>query len=164
MLDIAQFRQYILVPTLSKIQLYSKEIEELLVFTCAVESDGGTFLHQVNGPALGIYQCEPSTHTDIWNNYIFSRTSLVSLLALNFNINRIPEPDRLLFDLKYATVIARLHYARLKYTLPNANDVEGLWEYYKQYYNTPNGKAEKDKSIKAYQKFAQLAPQKSAPK
>lgn len=65
MLDCSQFRALIIEPVLSKLQLYSKDAEELLVFTCAAESLGGTLLHQIQGPAVGIFQMEPNTYTDI---------------------------------------------------------------------------------------------------
>ena len=69
-----QLRELIITPALSKLQLYSKDAEELLIFTCAVESDGGTYLKQIKGPALGIYQMEPRTYNDIWQNYMRNRS------------------------------------------------------------------------------------------
>ncbi len=156
MFNISQFRKEIVTPVLSELQLYSKVAEELLVFTCAVESDGGTYVHQVNGPALGIYQCEPATHNDLWRNYIINRNNYISILALNFGIHIIPDESKLITDLRYATAICRLHYERVKAALPaSEEDVNSLWEYYKQYYNTPAGAATKTKSIAAYKKFCQ---------
>jgi len=160
MLDINQFREYIVVPALSELQMYSKDAEELLVFTCATESDGGTFVHQIKGPAVGIYQCEPNTHNDMWRNYIINRSNITAMLALNFDVPRIPDPNRLTYDLKYASAICRLHYARVKPPLPKANDIDGMWEYYKEYYNTPKGKATKEKSISSYYRFLRKSPPK----
>lgn len=153
MFDIAQFRQYLILPSLSLLQLYSKEAEELLVFTCAAESDGGYLLHQINGPALGIYQCEPDTHNDLWRNFIIQHNNILTQLSMNFFVPRIPEASRLIGDLMYATAICRLHYFRVKESLPNAEDVDAIWAYYKKYYNTLKGKAQKDKAIKAYNQF-----------
>jgi len=153
MLDISQFRQYIITPALSNLQLYSKDAEELLVFTCAVESDGGTFLHQISGPAVGIYQCEPNTHNDIWRNYIIHRNNYVSQLGLNFGVSTIPDVSRLMSDLLYASAICRLHYRRVKEALPPADDAEKLYDYYKQYYNTSAGKSKKATSLRKYQAF-----------
>lgn len=160
MLDISQFRQYVLVPSLSLLQLYSKDAEELLVFTCAAESDGGTLLHQINGPAVGIFQCEPNTHNDLWRNFIIHRNNFVTQLAMNFAIPKIPDASKLVTDLMYATAICRLHYFRVKEPLPAADDVDAIWTYYKTYYNTVKGKAQKDKAIKAYNRFTrkELAP------
>lgn len=153
MFNCSQFRTLIIEPVLSKMQVYSKESEEILVFTCAAESLGGYYLTQVKGPAIGIYQMEPATYTDIWVNYIRNKNNLATLLAIHFQCSRIPDVDRMIWDLHFATVMARIHYLRVKEPLPLATDVDGMWEYYKKYYNTVKGKASKDKSIEKYQDF-----------
>jgi len=153
MLDCSQFRSLIVEPVLSKLRVYSKNAEELLVFTCAAESLGGTLLHQVKGPAVGIYQMEPNTYTDIWVNYIRARNQLATLMALHFGCNKIPDVERMIYDLHYATAMARIHYLRMPGNLPEAKDVDGMWDYYKKYYNTEKGKAKKEDSIKKYQDF-----------
>jgi len=153
MIDNKQLRELIIGPALDALQMYSKEAEEILVFTCASESLGGTYLKQVKGPALGIYQMEPATYIDIWENYIKYSSSLMNLVSIHFDASRIPNPERMIYDLRFATAMARLHYRRRKEPLPKANDVEGLWQYYKKYYNTPLGKAEKEATIKHYSKF-----------
>lgn len=153
MIDNKQLRELIIKPALSKLQMYNTDAEELLVFTCATESLGGKYLQQVNGPALGIYQMEPDTYTDIWENYIKNRGALLNMLTLNFDVARIPLPERMVYDLRFATAMARLHYARVKEPLPSAKDVDAIWKYYKKYYNTPLGKAEQESAVKHYQKF-----------
>lgn len=153
MLDCSQFRSLIVEPVLSKLRIYSKGAEELLVFTCAAESLGGTLLQQVKGPALGIYQMEPNTYTDIWVNYIRNRNQMATLMALHFGCSKIPEVERMIYDLHFATAMARIHYLRVTQNIPDAKDVEGIWEYYKKHYNTEKGKAKKEDSIKKYQDF-----------
>lgn len=155
MFNITQFRKELVLPVLSQLQMYSKSAEELLVFTCAVESDGGTFFRQVKGPAVGIYQCEPRTHEDLWRNFILYKNDVTTMLSINFGVTLIPSPDRLATDLRYATAICRLHYLRVKEALPKENDVDAIYEYYKKYYNTPLGKSTKAKSIAAYKKFCE---------
>lgn len=154
MLDIVQFRKLIIVPALSDLKMYSKQAEELLVFTCACESEGGTYIKQITGPALGIYQMEPATYHDIWDRYIVKQSGLLTLLSLKFTANRIAEVNRMTHDLRYATAIARLFYRMQKEPLPSHTDVNAIWAYYKKYWNTEAGKAQKDKSIAAYKKFA----------
>ncbi len=153
MLDCSQFRSLIIEPVLSKLQVYSKDAEEVLVFTCAAESIGGTLLHQVKGSALGIYQMEPNTYTDIWINYIRGRNQLATLMALHFGCNKIPDVERLIYDLHFATAMARIHYLRVKPSIPDMKDVDAMWDYYKKYYNTEKGKAKKEDAIKKYQDF-----------
>lgn len=153
MLDCSQFRSLIIEPVLSKLQIYSKDAEEILVFTCAAESLGGTYLHQVKGPALGIYQMEPNTYTDIWINFIRGRNQLATLMAMHFGCNKIPEMERMIYDLHFATAMARIHYLRVKPSIPDMKDVDSIWGYYKHYYDTEKGKAKKEESIKKYQDF-----------
>lgn len=153
MFNNKQFREYIIRPTLDTVHLYSDGAVEMLVFTCAAESAGGTYVHQVKGPAMGIYCMEPATHTDIWINFIRRRTDIATKLLLNFGTTRIPEPERLIYDLQYATLMARLHYLRVADAFPMPNDVDGLWSYYKKHYNTSKGSATKEAAIKLYSKF-----------
>lgn len=153
MFNISQFRESIIKSTLNDLLLYSEDAEELLIFTCANESNGGTYIRQVNGPALGIYQMEPETYNDLWQNYINNHGSLSLRLFSNFDVNRIPSAERLIYDLRFATAMTRLFYARVKEPLPNAKDLDAIWNYYKTYYNTSAGKAQKTCAVKKYQDF-----------
>lgn len=156
MLNITQFRELIVKSSLNDLLLYSEDAEELLVFTCAAESSGGTYLQQVNGPALGIYQLEPMTYNDIWYNFIMLEHRLATKFFNNFNVNRIPCESRLIYDLRFATALCRIFYLRIQEKLPPASDVNAIWDYYKKYYNTNEGQAEKEESIKKYHDFVQL--------
>lgn len=153
MFNLNQFKECILVPTLSTMQMYSDDALELLIFTCAAESNGGTYLKQIKGPALGIFQMEPATHQDIWVNYIFNSSRIISLLSFNFQCPTIQLAERMVYDLQYAAVMARLHYSRFPEPLPDKDDVDGLFDYYKKYYNTESGKAKKADCIKKYKAF-----------
>ena len=153
MLKANQLAELIIKPALLDLIMYSKEAVELLLFTCAVESEGGTYLHQVNGPALGIYQMEPNTYADIWTNYINKKNDILMRLTHNFECGRMPSEDRLIYDLRYATAMARIHYERVYVPLPKADDIDGIWKYYKEYYNTANGKSHYEQSIEAYRRF-----------
>lgn len=153
MFNLIQFRECIIKPALMDLQLYSVDALELLVFTCAVESNGGTYLKQIKGPALGIYQMEPATYNDIWQNYIKFRPKLALILSSNFDAMRMPPEDRMVYDLRYATAMARLFYLRANEPLPAFNDENAIWDYYKIYYNTSAGKADKVYSIGKYHDF-----------
>ena len=153
MLKVDQLRKLIIKPALERLIMYSEDAMELLVFTCAVESEGGTYLAQVNGPALGIYQMEPATYNDIWDNYIKNKTSLMLMLTSNFDVIRMPNEDRLVYDLWFATAMCRIHYERVSSSLPSKDSIQSLWEYYKAHYNTPQGAAIESKSIEKYLAF-----------
>ena len=156
MLNHEQLRELIVKPVLSLIRLYSDDAVELLMFTCAAESKGGTYLKQIKGPALGIYQMEPATHNDIWQVFLRNRTDLIYIMSSNLNAYRMPDENRMIYDLYYATAMARLHYLRVSKSLPDRNDLDALFDYYKEFYNTKLGKAKKDKCIAAYKDFITL--------
>ena len=153
MMNCTQLRELIIKPALYDLMLLSDDAVELMVFTCAVESLGGTYLKQVNGPALGIYQMEPATYNDIWQNYILKKTSLNLIMISNFDCVRMPSEERLIYDLRFATAMTRLFYARIPEKLPVKPGSHGLWDYYKKYYNTGQGSATQYVSIEKYSSF-----------
>lgn len=153
MLDVDQLRQLIIKPALIDLVMFSEDAMELLVFTCAVESNGGTYIKQIKGPALGIYQMEPATYNDIWQNYLKGRNNLLLMLLSNFEVAMMPNEDKLIYDLRFATAMARIHYARISEKLPACTDTIGLWKYYKKYYNTDQGSAQMYTSIAKYHSF-----------
>ena len=155
MFDITQFRADILTPTLEALQIREIEFKELLVFTCATESAGGTYVKQINGDALGIYQLEPNTFSDLWYNYILRKPDIVNLLSLNLNIHRMPDLSEVITNLKLATALCALLYKYRKAQVKSI-DAEDLWDVYKPLYNTVKGKAERETSIAAYNRFAKI--------
>ncbi len=148
MLNIVQFRELIVKSTLNDIMMYSKNAEEMMVFTCAAESEGGTFLRDIDSEGLGIYHMQPQVYNDIWQNYIKYNGKLFMMLSTNLNIKFM-----LIYDLRFATAVTRLFYARITTPLPFTNDVDAMWDYYKQYYNTSLDESEKDNAIKNYYNF-----------
>lgn len=138
---------------LNKIALCSPSAVNMLLGTAAQESQFGTYLRQLdNGPALGVFQMEPDTEKDIWDNYLNYRP--MDRLSI-FNIASITEPDpfSLESNLAYQIAMARIHYYRVDEPLPEADDLPGLARYYKLYYNTPKGKATEEEFIRNYKKY-----------
>ena len=153
MLNSTQLRELIIKPALLDLVLYSEDAVELLIFTCAIESDGGSFLKQIKGPALGIYQMEPATYNDLWVNFIAHRNDIKLQLLHSFEALRMPPEDRLIYDLRYATAMARIHYARVKESLPDKSNRQALWNYYKKYYNTLKGQSNYNEAFAKYNTF-----------
>ena len=140
-IDHHHFTDFIIRPSLESIDMWSLAAQDLILGTVAQESYLGKYLHQICGPALGVYQIEPATHKDIWVNYIEFRSSLKNkvigicpLAAHSIN------DDLLVFDLRYATVIARLIYYRRPEPLPPQGALLAQAAYWKQHYNTPQGR------------------------
>ena len=163
-INAKQFRELIVRPTLKYLEPeipYSTEAEDLLVMTAAHESHLGTYLKQVNGPALGVYQMEPATHADIWENFLEYRDKLAWVVD-DLLTERLDEDysDSLVFDLRYATAMARVHYYRDKEAIPKEKDyptrseyIDALGAYAKRVYNTELGKATANQYVKDYLKY-----------
>lgn len=137
MMDQTELRRLIQA-TLDPMRLYSAAAEELLVATCAQESALGKYRQQIGGPALGIFQMEPATYHDILVNYLVYHPILdlkISALAPNRAVENLVTNDAL------AIAMARVQYLRAPGVLPAADDLKGLWLYYKAHYNTPKGAA-----------------------
>ena len=167
MIDFKQFREHVVVQTLKDLEdyciPYSESAVDLLMMTCAHESKGGKYIKQVQGPALGVYQMEPSTHEDIWKNYLEYNRRL-ELGVKGFNPLRWLRPECLIASLAYATAMARVHYYRVSEPLPVLPPIETcidkkhqeglyLWqlaEYAKKHYNTVAGKATPEKYYNDY--------------
>jgi hypothetical protein len=126
---------------LNAIQLYSADAEELLMATCANESNLGRYRTQAKGgPGKGIFQIETSDFNDIWTNYLKYHTDLAAKVkALNYDTQGTAED--LVNNDRYSIAMCRVHYLRSPGNLPAANDLDAIWAYYKRFYNTPGGAA-----------------------
>ncbi len=135
---------------LKSVDLYSEDAVELLMMTAATESKLGTYIKQVNGPALGIFQMEPRTEDDLWENYLRYKGGL----DVTIDVYATYLKGELEWNMGYAIVMARIHYLRVKEKLPDSGDKEAMARYYKKYWNTPKGKATVEKAIKDYERYA----------
>lgn len=163
-MNASHLRAYVILPTLKPLDLWSLAAETLLVATCAHESAMGKYLHQIKGPALGIYQIEPVTHFDIWANYLkynpVLRDKILGMVPARHlkhdSVTGISygAETLLITDLAYATVMARLVYLRAPAPLPKADDINGLAAYWKKYYNTPLGAGKVEEFIEHYSTLA----------
>lgn len=132
-----QLHGEIIVPALRNLgeQYATPSAAILLLATAAQETLCAEYVRQIGGPALGIYQMEKATFID----------------TLQRNESRFPELShevgRLVYDLRYATQIARLKYWLDPEPLPHPEDMGGMWSYYKKIWNTPAGAATKDQFV-----------------
>ncbi|MCA9367010.1 hypothetical protein KC887_01955 [Candidatus Kaiserbacteria bacterium] len=140
MSDPKQLLEYVIRPTLELLGLGSPAAEQLLLGTAATESRMGRYLHQINGPALGIYQMEPTTHDDLIVNYLRFHKGLLQGITLLTSTYRGTAAKELIGNLNYATAMARAHYYRVAEALPAFGDIEGQAAYWKKYYNTTKGR------------------------
>ena len=155
-IDVNQLRDFIIVPALTAIGMWSPSAVNLLLGTAALETNLGTYLVQkdigIRG-GLGIYQCESKTYNDIWDNYVLNSIPLRAKIKTYCGYDSKPFPVRLITDLSLATIITRLYYFRIKAPLPAANDTAGLAEYWKKWYNTEMGSGTVEQFIENYNRY-----------
>lgn len=150
-MDAQQLHDHIIKPTLEymKGNYNSKNARFLLLCTAAVESNCGHKIKQVDGPALGIWQVEPLTHIDIWQNcdalfsVEFSRS--IHSLEIMANVNL----SELISSPLYSCAMARLKYSMDTAPLPDCDNFRSVYDYYKRIYNTPLGASTYEKFKKA---------------
>ena len=158
MIEPIQLRDLIITPTLLEIGKYSEAAVNLLLGTCAQESAMGRYIAQIPKPiAKGIFQMEDATHDDIYQNYLKYNERLSAevkyLNGLKGYGDEPPSPETMIHNLKYAAGMCRIHYVRVPKALPDKDDVLGLAEYWKEYYNTPLGAGTIDEFMENYQRY-----------
>ncbi len=150
------FRHQIVIPVLTRLAMHSPHAENLMMGTAAIESRMGSALVQVGGPAVGVFQMEPSTHDSLWDNYLhfLEVRSMDVRHMLRWSYDIPPPADLMITDLKYATAMARIKYWRSSFSWPeDPNDIEGLANIWKTHYNTSKGAGTVAKFVLRYKKY-----------
>lgn len=150
----SQLRENVIKPILNHLgELYAQaNAVELLVGTALVESRL-EYLKQINGPALGIYQIEPDTHDDVWDNFLYWRSDSASTIR-ELCAEEPTDACQLATNLAYATAIARMVYFRVPFPIPESSNIEGLAKYWKEHYNTKYGSGKVEDFISLYNQYA----------
>ena len=149
MIVVGDFKKLVLEPTLNYLEMSSPAAINLLLGTALMESRLKHLIQKPNCPALGLFQMEPATHEDIWNNFLKYKTSLAEKVSGLI----APKPDnetQLKTNLAYATAMCRVHYYRAPTKLPEAEDLDGLAHYWKKYYNTELGAGKPEEFREVY--------------
>lgn len=144
-LNLIQFTDLIW-RVLRRHELDSSAAVNLLLGTAAQESALGTYLRQINGPAIGIFQMERSTFEWLQVKYTDLKTPSGGQL-------RWAEFEMLEYDLWLAILFARLRYRVVPAPLPAAEDIRRLAGYWKQHYNTSAGKGTVEQFVENYNKY-----------
>lgn len=139
-LHLGQFKALIVRGTLAQIGLAGDAAVNLLTGTALVESEL-YFLRQMGGPALGLWQMEPATHDDCWQNFLNTQPQLGQSIRMLAG-RRNPTVALLITNLAYACAMARVKYLRAAPPLPAATDAAALSAYHKRIYNTARGAAD----------------------
>jgi len=154
-INTKDFQFDIVRAALQDIGLWSLSAENLLMMTAATESYLGQYLKQYpRGPAFGAYQQEEISYFGFWK-YVYPKQSEIRKIHLKrYNITNKPnERERLIYDLRFATILCRMHYWRFEEPLPNHDNLYELAVYYKKYWNTEKGKGSIEKAIHDYKQL-----------
>ncbi len=148
-LSLDHLKYEIVEPTLVTIGLLSTAALNLVTGTALVES-GCVYLKQLGtGPALGLFQMEPATEQDCWNNYLSYQHNLAAL------IKGLLWPGattaQLVGNLPYAAAMCRVKYLRAPDMLPSPKDAAGLAAYHKSIYNSALGAADAETNTPLFQ-------------
>lgn len=152
MISNTQFRE-LLYTILEPINLWSEEAEELLVATMAHESLGGTYIIEIGRgfdttPSYGIFDMQTKTHDWIIEQ---GQAGLQACIVCGFKT--LPHAEEMAWNMKYAILMARHYYLTFKEPLPAADDINAIWNYYKQFWNTSAGSAIQAEFIEHYNQF-----------
>ena len=123
----------------------SEAVVRLLLMIAAHESGGFMYCRQNGGPAIGLWQMEPATYQHVIG-YI-TRTDKYPSVS-----RRLP-PERMLIDAEFAAAIARVYLTTFPEALPDADDLQGLAEYAKKYWNTSAGAATPEKYLNDFKRY-----------
>ena len=156
--DKQKFIPFHIKSTLKEQNIYTDGMYMLLLGTAATESDFGKLNKQDGGPALGIFQMEPNTANDIWNEYLaynyVLRHKVKKTLWKNVDLK-----TQLRYNIKYQTMMAYVHYkraeARKNIKIENSLSKWSASYYYKRYFNTYAGKGSTIRFFRKYTEYVE---------
>lgn len=155
-----QFKDLIVRPALSAIGMMSDDAIELLLLTCATESQFGRYIRQPNmsgnNGAYGVYQMESRTYNGLWSNLVSSNSAMKAKIRIYCGYEGMPPVQRLISDLALATIMTRLFYLNVKANLPSRSDVRAMAMYWKAHYNTERGSGNVDKAVEDYKNYCSI--------
>lgn len=134
-MDPVDFHDFVIKPTLDQLGLDQPGASFLLLGTALVESNLNRVRQVGGGPALGVYQMEPATHLDLWQNWLVRHPELAR------GVERLAAPwpsgaTQLMANLAYATAMARCLYRRRPEPLPSPLDLQAHALFWKTHFNT----------------------------
>lgn len=151
-----QIRQSIIRPALEVCSMWS-ESAEVLVFGTGMVETGYQYITQIGEPrngGLGFWQMEPSDYKDLltWFRRNTESKLLERILDACYYISTPVDPNVLAHNIKYACLMCRSHYLRIREPIPDAQDAQALAKYHVKYYNGNGlGKADVQKNTKIFQ-------------
>ena len=151
-----RFCEELIRPTLKRIGKHSDEAERLLLGTAIQESHLKHRRQLGGGPARGLFQMEPATHDEIWENFLSTRrrSELADAIRMMKTDPDADGAEELENNDVYACAMARAHYLRVPTAIPTAGGVRAHARYWKQHYNTASGAGTITQYIENWRQFA----------
>lgn len=140
-------------PALETIGRGGRAAEELVLGTGIQES---LLVHRQQlggGPALGLFQMEPATHDDCWENYLNFRPDFGGKVKRTLDAGQSPSAETMKVNDRYAAAMCRVRYARVPAALPPAGAIEEMANYWKQHYNTPLGAGSPEEFLEKWPRY-----------
>jgi hypothetical protein len=123
-LDARQLRKLVIRPALLEIELWSEAAEQLVLGTAIVESRLSFIKQLGSGPASGLWQIEPDTHRDVYENFLEYREGLYDQV-MGLSAPGQTFEENLMSNMQYGAAICRICYYRAPKALPDEGDLEG---------------------------------------
>lgn len=143
MIPPAQFLKHVIRPTLDHLavaepRLGTEASARLLLGTAIAESNLAALVQHGGGPALSMFQIEPATFADVYGRYLRVRPKLM-IAVRELRVPALMPLEQLPANPFFACAIARMKYWMVPEPLPDADDIDALGRYWKDWYNTAGG-------------------------
>lgn len=130
--------ELVIKPVLPLVGMDSESAQLLMVYTGEVES-GYDNLRQVlpsgnYGPAYGFWQMQENAYVQCVK-YLGRNLNLKNRILSACYFDVLPPFESLIWNVRFAMLMARVQYWQVEAPLPKPDDLEGLGAYYLKYYN-----------------------------
>lgn len=142
MIPPKQFLDHVITPVLSVMASVNPALghptaPRLLLGTAVRESGIEALEQSGSGPALSMFQIEPTTFDWLWRDHVLVHSRLGAAVG-RFLFQGIAPIDQLPGNQHLACAIARLRYWVVPELLPAPDDVDGMASYWGRHYQTKN--------------------------
>jgi hypothetical protein len=147
-------KEQVIIPALQAISLADKNGIAIVWATGMVETNYEALVQHPVAKAFGFWQCENIAHISN-KQFLTARPNallLQRILAATYRYSLPSDDNALIWDLRYAAIMCRVHYLRMPGELPDVSNPGAVYQYYKKYYNTSEGAATYERDILAFQK------------
>lgn len=151
MIDPQQLLDYVIRPVNKSLDLWSIDADKQVLGTACQETQCGRYLHQIGGPALGIFQMEAATYYDLLKRFLVA-PKYSALAARVKALARNSLEEEMIGNLYYATAICRLKYLSDPDPIPSTLPEQAA--YWKRVYNTLAGAGTVDEYIANWNRYA----------